>query len=43
MYVTERGEVLWFCSSKCYKNAVILRRNPRKLKWARPWLLRALA
>ncbi|MFP3309439.1 MAG: 50S ribosomal protein L24e [Acidilobus sp.] len=43
MYITERGEILWYCSSKCYKSAIKLRRNSRKLKWARPWTLRSLA
>jgi len=35
MYVTARGDVMWFCSSKCYKNYLKLRRNPNKLKWVR--------
>uniref|UniRef100_A0A7J3ZM63 Large ribosomal subunit protein eL24-related N-terminal domain-containing protein n=1 Tax=Fervidicoccus fontis TaxID=683846 RepID=A0A7J3ZM63_9CREN len=33
MYVKNDGSVLWFCSSKCYKNMMILKRNPRELKW----------
>ncbi len=33
MYVTRRGDVLWFCSSKCYKNFLKLKRNPNKLAW----------
>jgi large subunit ribosomal protein L24e len=33
MFVTRRGEVYWFCSSKCYKNFLKLRRNPNKLGW----------
>jgi large subunit ribosomal protein L24e len=24
-----------FCSSKCRKNSIVLRRDPRKLKWAK--------
>ncbi|ADL19547.1 50S ribosomal protein L24e [Acidilobus saccharovorans 345-15] len=43
MYVSERGEILWYCSSKCFKSAIKLKRNPRKLKWARPWVLKSLA
>ncbi|MEB3765346.1 MAG: 50S ribosomal protein L24e [Desulfurococcales archaeon] len=33
MFVTRKGDVLWFCSSKCYKNFMKLRRNPNKLTW----------
>jgi len=33
MYVKNDGTILWFCSSKCRKNALKLGRNPRKLKW----------
>ena len=33
MYVKTDGKVLYFCSSKCRKNMLILKRNPRKLKW----------
>ena len=33
MFVTKRGEVYWFCSSKCYKSFLKLRRNPAKLAW----------
>ena len=29
------GTVLWFCSSKCKKNALVLKRDPRKLKWTK--------
>ncbi|KYK30891.1 MAG: 50S ribosomal protein L24e [Theionarchaea archaeon] len=36
MYVRKDGSVLYFCSSKCEKNMVKLRRKPRKFKWARP-------
>ncbi len=32
MYVKNDGTVLWFCSSKCFKN-YLLGRNPRKVKW----------
>ncbi len=33
MYVTNDGSVFWFCSSKCYKSYLKLRRDPRKFKW----------
>jgi large subunit ribosomal protein L24e len=33
MFVRNAGTVLWFCSSKCRKNMLSLRRNPKKLKW----------
>ncbi|MCX8175838.1 MAG: 50S ribosomal protein L24e [Candidatus Bathyarchaeota archaeon] len=33
MYVKNNGEILWFCSSKCRKNSLKLRRDSRKLKW----------
>ncbi|MCI4460709.1 MAG: 50S ribosomal protein L24e [Thaumarchaeota archaeon] len=33
MYVRNNGSVLWFCSAKCRKNMLELRRDPRKLKW----------
>ncbi len=34
MYVKNDGTVLYFCSSKCFKNFQ-LGRNPRKLKWVK--------
>ncbi len=33
MYVKNDGTILWFCSSKCKKNMLKLRRNPKKMKW----------
>ncbi len=35
MYVRNDGSIHWYCSSKCFKNALKLRRNPRKVRWAR--------
>jgi large subunit ribosomal protein L24e len=35
MYVRTDGTIEWFCSRKCYKNKIILKRKPRFLKWAR--------
>ena len=33
MYVRKDGKVLYFCSSKCEKNMLKLKRNPRYVKW----------
>ncbi|RJX16299.1 50S ribosomal protein L24e [Candidatus Bathyarchaeota archaeon] len=33
MYVKNDGTILWYCSSKCRKNSLKLRRDSRKLKW----------
>jgi len=35
MYVKRDGTVYYFCSSKCEKNMLKLRRNPRKVKWVK--------
>jgi len=35
MYVRRDGKVLYFCSRKCEKNMLKLKRNPRKLKWTK--------
>ncbi|MCS7115925.1 MAG: 50S ribosomal protein L24e [Nitrososphaerota archaeon] len=35
MFVKNDGSVRWYCSSKCRKNALELKRDPRKLKWTR--------
>ena len=33
MFVKKDGSVLYFCSNKCEKNMLKLKRNPRKVKW----------
>jgi large subunit ribosomal protein L24e len=33
MYVKTDGSILWFCSNKCKKNSLKLKRDSRKLKW----------
>jgi len=33
MYVKNDGTILWYCSNKCRKNSLKLRRDSRKLKW----------
>jgi ribosomal protein L24E len=35
MFIRNDGATFWYCSSKCRKNASVLKRDPRKLKWAR--------
>ncbi|HIQ50242.1 MAG TPA: 50S ribosomal protein L24e [Nanoarchaeota archaeon] len=35
MFVRTDGKILYFCSSKCEKNMLELKRNPRKVKWVR--------
>jgi|TARA_B100001250_G_scaffold244621_1_gene210277 large subunit ribosomal protein L24e len=33
MYIKRDGSVMWFRDSKARKNALKLKRNPRRLKW----------
>lgn len=33
MYVRNDGTILWYCSSKCRKSSVDMRRDSRRLKW----------
>ena len=33
IYVQKDGKPLYFCSSKCKKNAVVLKRDSKLLKW----------
>ncbi len=33
MFVKNDGSVQYFCSSKCRKSTLFLRRDPRKYKW----------
>ena len=35
MYVLKSGKVFWFCSSKCEKNLLKLKRTPRLVKWTK--------
>ncbi len=35
MVVRKDGKILYFCSRKCEKNMLELKRNPRKLKWTK--------
>ncbi|MBA3044001.1 50S ribosomal protein L24e [archaeon] len=34
MFVKKDAAVLFFCSNKCKKNMLKLKRNPRRMKWA---------
>lgn len=36
--VKNDGSILYFCSSKCRKNALKLKRDPRKLKWTNKYV-----
>ena len=33
MIVKSDGKLLYFCSKKCEKNMLKLKRNPKKVKW----------
>ena len=35
MYVKADGKILYFCGSKCKKNYLQLKRDPRKYKWSK--------
>ncbi len=37
IYVTPKGKGLYFCSSKCYRNMVFLKRKPRAVKWTKAY------
>lgn len=37
MFIRNDGRVYWFCSSKCRKSLVEMRRDPRKFKWTLKW------
>ena len=38
MLALNNGTVMWFCSSKCKKNMLDLKRDPRKLKWTKKFV-----
>jgi len=33
MLIKNDGKILYFCSRKCEKNMIELKRNPKKVKW----------
>ena len=38
MFAKNNGSILWFCSANCKKNALELKRDPRKLKWTNKYV-----
>ena len=34
MIVEKTGRALYFCTKRCEKNMLVLRRDPRHIKWA---------
>ncbi|UCH37161.1 MAG: 50S ribosomal protein L24e [Candidatus Bathyarchaeota archaeon] len=41
MYVKNDGTILRFCSSKCRRSMIDLKRDPRKLKWTNRYVKKA--
>ncbi len=37
IYVQKTGKMLYFCSSKCEKNMLKLKRKPRTTKWTQEY------
>jgi|GEM_PF-221570 len=37
VYVTTKGKAHYLCSSKCYKNMVVLKRKARTVKWTKAY------
>lgn len=35
MYVKKDATIYLFCSSKCQKNMVVLKRHPRRVRWTK--------
>jgi large subunit ribosomal protein L24e len=40
MFVRRDGRILYFCSGKCEKNMLKLKRSPRKLKWTKHYAVK---
>jgi large subunit ribosomal protein L24e len=38
MYVKLDGTILRFCTQKCKKNMLVLKRKPQKLKWTKKYI-----
>jgi len=38
MYVLRTGKIYYFCSSKCEKNLLKLKRKPRDFKWTKSYI-----
>lgn len=39
IFVYKSGKIVNFCSMKCEKNLLKLKRNPENFKWARRWFV----
>jgi large subunit ribosomal protein L24e len=37
IYVLKTGKILYFCSSKCEKNMLKLKRKPRTTRWTKEY------
>ena len=37
IYVFKTGKLNWFCTSKCEKNMLKLKRKPHKIKWTKEY------
>lgn len=37
-FVKDNGQILHFCSRKCEKNMLILKRDARKFKWTKAFV-----
>ena len=37
MYVKKDAKIFYFCSSKCEKNMLKLKRKPHKIKWTKAY------
>ena len=33
MFIKKEGKILWFCSNKCEKNMLKLKRKPVNIRW----------
>jgi large subunit ribosomal protein L24e len=35
IFVKKEGKILWFCSMKCEKNTLKLKRKPQRTRWVK--------
>ncbi|HDD60323.1 MAG: 50S ribosomal protein L24e [Thermoplasmata archaeon] len=38
MYIKRDATVLYFCSNKCFKNMIILKRDPKHTRWTKRFI-----
>jgi len=38
IFVNKKGEALYFCSKKCEKNLLKLKRKPREIRWTKAYI-----